>query len=116
MMSRSHIDHVRIFLAVFLAVAVIIAALSAEASHVEEQSNAHCEFCIDHEDHSDDKEDQNHHKGHHSHGCGGCHVHGYAGKLGSAYGDETSDNIRIAYLTSGLPSADTFGLFRPPRS
>lgn len=116
MMSRLHIDKLRVVLAVFLAVAVMIAPLSVEASHIEEQSDAHCAFCVDHDDHSDDDEDQDHHKGHHSHGCGGCHVHGYADKLGSAFDDETSNKTRKAYQTSGPPSADLAGLFRPPRS
>lgn len=116
MMSRFYIDELRIVMAVLVAVAVMIAPLSAEASHVEEQSDAHCEFCIDHDDHSDDNDDQDHHKGHHSHGCGGCHIHGYADKFGSAFGDENSNKTRFAYLTSGPPSADSSGLFRPPRS
>jgi len=117
MMSRIHIDSLRVFLAAILAVAVMVAPLSVEASHVEEQTDAHCEFCIDHDGHGDDeKEDSNHHKSHHAHGCGGCHIHSYADKLGSAFGDEASNGTRIAYLTSNPPSVNTAGPFRPPRS
>lgn len=116
MMSRLHIDHLRILLAAILAVAVILAPMSVEASHVEEQSDTHCVFCIDHDGHGDEDEDPNHHKSHHAHGCGGCHVHGSADRLGSAFGEKSAGNNRIAYLTSNLPSADTAGLFRPPRS
>jgi len=108
---------IRVFLSALLAFAIIAAPISAEAIHVEEFSDAHCEFCLDDADHADHPGDeQKHHQEHHAHGCGACHVHADANKLGAEIVGVSDNPTRFAWLTIGPPSADLPGLFRPPRS
>lgn len=107
------IIQVRFWLTVILAAMLILAPFSGDSAHAEEQSGAHCEYCVDDDtDHA--PEDENHHQGHHSHGCGGCHMHGDAVSP-RTFAISTS-SMRFAYLNDGPPSAAASTLDRPPRS
>ena len=106
------IIQVRLWLTVILAVMLILAPFSCDSAHAEEQSDAHCEYCIDdNTDHA--PEDENHHQGHHSHGCGGCHMHGDT--VSTTAFTVSTHSTRFAYLNDGPPSVAASMLDRPPR-
>jgi len=117
MVLRLNIAMIRLLWAALLSAAIVFAPVAAAAPHIEEQTNAHCELCVNHEtgvdvDHGDP--DGSHHQEHHAHGCGTCHSH--AQTVG--YGTQvylSHSGLKFPYQTEGPPSAAISGLFRPPR-
>ena len=103
----------RLWLIAMASAAMVLAPMAADAGHVEEQSQSHCEFCVDHDAH--DHEDENHHKDHHAHGCGSCHVHNLAAKISHAFSVRDQNANTYGRITAALSSADLSGPFKPPR-
>jgi ABC-type nickel/cobalt efflux system permease component RcnA len=114
MLGSTNIKPMTLF-AVFLMLAFVLAPFSADAQHVEEASDTHCAYCVDHDAHPDNPdEDPNHHSEHHAHACGTCHFHAPAFDDGpNSYG--TSSNVKFRFLSDLYPSSVISDLFRPPR-
>ena len=109
---RIRVD-VKLWLTVMAAIAMVLMPMAADASHVEEASESHCEFCIDHADH--DHEDGNHHQDHHAHGCGSCHVHNMTPKISYALSDRARNTSDFAMVTAAISSTEISGPYKPPR-
>ncbi|WP_306253293.1 hypothetical protein [Parvularcula sp. IMCC14364] len=101
----------RSWLIAMASIAVVLAPMAVEANHVEEQSQSHCEFCVDHTEH----EDENHHKGHHAHGCGSCHSHYLAAKTFYASSNCNQSATHYGNVIEAISSTDFSGPFKPPR-
>ena len=101
------------WLAILLAVVVMLAPVISEAAHIDDHSKVECELCLDQSD--TDAPNHHQHKDQHVHGCGTCHVHIFANVIGFSNLHLSSKQAHFALTNIDHPSAERTGLFRPPR-
>ncbi len=119
MMIGTRFNGMNIGLALLLALAVVIAPLSATAEQQAESFDSSVIHHGDHQDHElDGVEDKSgdHHDKFHAHSCGTCHIHVYAQTAMVEVLARAPASLLLAKGHLDPPSTGSGGLFRPPRA